>query len=475
MNIRATLLMLASQIANLASGYGVQVFLARKLGVEGFGTFVVTFSMLMTIEYFVVAGIPNALQKFVAESPENSFGIHRKFFKWQLFYAFLVFAIAFVASPFIGQSLGDKNVSALFRVALLDVIPYAFFWYFAGFQIGLKRFEKFATVSIVYSAFKLICIVAFVYFGLSVRGAFLGNASGSVIGMVLGGKFLKLQRTKIKPVSIHAREFIIANIIYAIGLNLLYYIDIWFVKRFCTEDVVGFYGAASTLARIPYFFSIALTGMILPTLSAAVAQNKQDEIRQLIHQALRVSLMLFVPAALIVQTWGLEIATLIFGSKYGHSIAYLKLLFPGLSLLAMFSITNTMLMADRGMRTCGFLVAVLAICSVLLNWLLVPRFAGQGAAAATLITLVFGFAISAGLVYKNYQNFVRMQSMLRIGISSLAIFAVSWFWIPRSSPQLFAGLAVITVLYFLLLRVMGEVSQADIQKVRQMVVNKFTS
>ncbi len=474
MNIRATFLMLVSQIASLASGYGIQVFLARKLGVEGFGTFVVTFSMLMTIEYFVVAGIPNALQKFIPEAPENSYGIHKKFFKWQLFYSVLVLITAFFASPLIGNSLGDKNVSALFRIALLDVLPYAFFWYYAGFQIGLKRFEKFAIVSIVYSMFKLLSIATFVYLGLSVRGAFLGNACGSFIGMLVGYKVLSLQPAKIQPVSRHAREFIIANIVYAIGLNMLYYIDIWFVKRYCSEEVVGFYGAASTLSRIPYVFSIALTGMILPTLSAAVAKKNEAEIRQLIEQSLRIALVLFVPAAVLVQTWGLEISTFIFGGKYSGGIDYLKILFPGLSLLALFSITNTMLMADRGMKICGMLVVGLAICDVGLNVVLVPRFTAQGAAAATTITLVAGLIVSAGLVFKNYHSLVQIRTMVRVIMAAAVSGFLSWLWVPQTALTFIAGVLGFTIVYFALLLVMGEVSQADIQKVRQTIIKKFS-
>ena len=474
MNIRATLLMLASQIANLVSGYGVQVFLARKLGVEGFGTFVVTFSMLMTIEFFVVAGIPNALQKFIAETPENSYGIHKKFFRWQLFYSVLILAIAYFASPRIGSSLGDENVSSLFRLALLDVLPFAFFWYYAGFQIGLKRFEKFAIVSIVFSSFKLISITSLVYLGFSVDGAFIGNACGSLIGMVVGCKFLSLERTEIKPVSSHAREFIVANIIYAIGLNLLYYIDIWFVKRFCTEDVVGFYGAASTLSRIPYVFSIALTGMILPTMAAAVRNNDRTEIRNLIHQSLRLALILFVPAAVLVQTWGLEISTFIFGGQYSGGIDYLRILFPGLSLLAIFSITNTMLMADKGMKTCGILVVGLSVCSIILNSALVPVFSALGAAMATTITLMVGVTVSAGLVVRNYKTLVPLRTILRVFAAAAGLGLVSWSWVPENALSFILGLGMLSVVYFTLLLFMGEVSQADIQKVRLMVVKKFT-
>ncbi|MDZ7343872.1 MAG: oligosaccharide flippase family protein, partial [candidate division KSB1 bacterium] len=338
---RGTLLLLVGQIVFLVCGYGINVVLARLLDPEGYGTFGVVYSILMIFELFVVAGIPNALQRFVGENPDRAYVLHKVMLRGQLVYTVSVFVLAIIAAPAIAKFLQDRQLAAILQIAAIDILFFSFYWYYNGLQIGLKNFGKQAVIASTYSLTKFGFIFFLVDAGFSVRGAFVGNLLGSICGLVLGIWFLRLRKQDANYSQKDVTQFIVANILYTIGLNLFFYIDLWFVKYHLSESTVGHYNAASTLCRIPYFFSIALSGALLPSLSSAIAQSRTHEVERLIRQSLRLIILLVLPTMVVVATTALPVVLLLFGEKYTGAATIAQRLIVGMTFFTVFTVTNT--------------------------------------------------------------------------------------------------------------------------------------
>ena len=191
---RGTVLLLIGQLLALLSGYGINVFLARRLGPADFGTFGVVYGILMIIELCVVAGIPNALQRFVGENPNHSFSLHKYLFKRQLFYAFLFLGITFLIAPLLAKLFKDPIISYFLRIAIFDVVVFGLYWYYNGFPLGQRQFGRHTIIVAGYSIFKFIFVVGLVSGGLSIAGALIGNILGSSTGMILGIFLLKINK-----------------------------------------------------------------------------------------------------------------------------------------------------------------------------------------------------------------------------------------------------------------------------------------
>ncbi len=470
---RGAFLLLLGQLLFLASGYGVSVVLARGLGPEEFGTYGIVYSLLMVFELCVVAGIPNALQRFVGENPAKAFALHRVMLRWQMIYTVVVFGLAFLTARFFLGLFNDPRLAAVLQIAIIDILFFSFYWYYAGMQIGLKNFGRQTVIASIYSVSKFAFITIFLLAGYGVTGAFVGNILGSICGLALGMWWTRLPK---QPAEFSTREllhFIVPNILYSIGMNLFFYIDLWAVKYYLSGAVVGFYNAASTIGRIPYSFAIALTGALLPSLAFAVAHSQKRESENIIRQALRLTLLAVLPVLALVSSSATPIATMFFGEAYAGAGDILRVLMAGLSIYAIFMVVNTIAMAKGGMKTCTTIVFALLPIDVLLNLYCVPRWGAAGAAVATTATMLLGVIANSLFVKKIFNVFIKTSSLVRISFAAATIFALSSF-IPTSNAwELLAKFAILMIVYALLLRVLGEVDQNDIAQIKNTLSAKL--
>lgn len=461
--------MLLSQVLFLVSGYGVHVFLARLLGPQDFGVYGVIYSLLMVFELFVVAGIPNALQRFIGENPARASTLHGMLFRWQLGYSLVVFAGAVALAPLIAGLFSAPAHATLLQIAAIDIVFFAFYWYFNGVQIGLKNFGKQTIIASTYSISKFIFIVLLVNLGFAVTGAFIGNILGSICGLALGVWFFRLQRQTSDVASAPVREFIVANVLYSVGLNLFFYIDLWFVEYHSAPEVVGFYTAASLVARIPYFFAIALTGALMPSLAFAVGQGLRPQIERIVQQSLRVMLAIAGFAVAITAGSAPELATLFFGEAYHASGAILQILMAGLSVFAIFAVLNTIAMTGTGMTACTKIVFALLPVDVVLNLMLVPKYGATGAATATSLTMLIGAGISAWYVRRTFQTLLPLRPLLRITIAAALVFAVS-IWLPMATGiALVLKYLALALLFAILLIITGEIGREELAMLKSLI------
>lgn len=469
---KGTFLLAIGQLLSLLSGYGISVFLARHLGPSGYGTFGVVYSILMIIELFVVAGIPNALQKFVGENPNQAHCLHKLLFRRQLIYSFAFFALSYFLAPIIAGALKDSKITSLLRIAVFDIVAFGLYWYFNGFLIGQRHFGRQTIIAATYSISKFFFVVAFVSAGFAVAGALVGNVLASFTGMIFGVFLFKAKGEEKEVSRSGIMEFAVLNIIYSIGLHLFFYIDLWFVKYHLTEDMIGFYNAASTVGRIPYFFSIALAGALLPSLSHAIGEGRKADIERLIHQSLRSIIILVLPAMILVATSASQIVAMFFGEQYLGAAAILQRLIVGLSIFAVFAVINTIAMARDGMKGCAAIVLSLIPVDFLLNAYLVPRFGANGAALATSATMLVGVVVSSLYVMKQYKVFIRLIPAIRIFSASAVLLSISAFVQPDNHWGLFLKFFLLMIVYFAILRMVGEISQRDLDSIKAAIASR---
>ncbi len=144
--------------------------------------------------------------------------------------------------------------------------------------------------------------------------------------------------------------------LYLLGLNALMFMDGWWLKRLYTEAVrgvsvaevkrtvdavVGVYGAAQTVARLPYQLIVAVTFIVFPLLSAPAVQADRARTQRYISATLRYSLiaMLGLVAALGVRPQAT--LRLLFPPEYMVGGSALAILLGAYVCFSLFSIVGT--------------------------------------------------------------------------------------------------------------------------------------
>lgn len=455
-----------SQIVFLASGLTVNFGLARLLGLVEYGNFGLVMSVLLVAELFVITGFPEVVQKFGGERPEIMPALVRQTLRWQVVYTCGVFALFWLAAPTIAKLFDDEALSFLLRLASADIIVYGLYKYFLGVQNGLHRFQQYTLLGITYSLARLFAVLGLVLLDFSVPGALIGNIVASAAALALA--FYRAPAPAGAPPPAAYGGWVVQNVIYFAGLNAFFAIDLWFVKLFLSESEVGLYVAASVLAKLSYFLSIALSAVLLPSLSRALANNEERRVRELTQDTLRYLLIFLTLLNVLVFVHAREIIALFFGKEFVLAAPALRGLTLALSFVTVMAVVNTIMIAHNMMRPCFVIVSALVVLDVTLNLYLVPRLHLQGAALATFIVGLAGTIVSVLYIFRDIKPLLFSFSIPRtLGIS--ACVAIIAKFIGGLPITFLMKMMMAAGAYFVLLWVCKEINAVDLRRLREAI------
>ncbi len=466
---RATVLLMLSQGFLLVSGYSINVGLARILGPPEFGTFGVVMSLLLVVQLFVITGIPIAVQKYVAENMSASVALLRKTLPWHLIYSLAVWLCFWLLTPVIAASLRDDSLNFYLRVASIDILFYGLYKYYLSMQNGLHQFGRQTLSGIAYAIAKPVATFALILLGYGVAGAIIGNTLGSIGGLAIAMAIIRFPELKSKLGSIPFFRFAFTNVFYYVGLQLLFSIDIWFVKYYMSGESVGQYVSASSIAKIPYFLSLAVSSALLPSISKATKERNEKRVQDIVRLSLRYWLILLFAMIVVVGSMASSLIVLFFGEAYADGGPILSVLFTAVALLTFAAVMNTILISRDQLSSCLMLIAVLVGVHLVANALLVPGSGGLGAAVATLIVAVFAVAGAGYLLARETKVVVPALSALKTVLAATLVFLLTWYLAPIHL-YLVVKCLLVAVIFVVLLFVLRELSLTDLKRLRTIIV-----
>jgi O-antigen/teichoic acid export membrane protein len=247
-------------------------------------------------------------------------------------------------------------------------------------------------------------------------------------------------------------------------LNVLFYIDLWFVKVYLHSAVSGYYGLAGMLARAPYFLCIGVSATMLPTLATALSNGDSSKARHLFPQAVQFLWLLLAPIGVFMVIFRHDIISALFRSEYAPAAPVAAVLVWGMIALAFFFLNTTLLNADHRPRLSVLLVGATVILDVVLNAIFVPKHGEMGGAFSTSFSCFLGLAVSSIFVFKKFRVIMPALSFLRITGAALGVgvlgaaSGIHGTWV---IPAMIVGMA----LYFGILFRIGELTRTDIEEV----------
>ncbi len=177
--------------------------------------------------------------------------------------------------------------------------------------------------------------------------------------------------------------------------------------------------SVSTLSKIPYFLSFAISSVLLPVISREAKAGNDIRSREIVSLSLRYLLMLLLAMIIVVSSCPYNMISFVFGEDYTAAGPILVILFISTSFITLFFIVNTVLIARDKIKWCLIITGPLILIHVLSSAILVPRFAGMGAAVSTLIVSLAGIAVSSILLSKCIKGAIPTYSINAIYNSSL--------------------------------------------------------
>lgn len=499
----AAVLALAGLVSKLM-GAAYRIPFARIVGAEAMGIYQMAYPIYTIVLALSTAGVPVAISILVSEkiSKGDTYGAKRVFKMSLTLLAFvgLFFSMALVvgADVLTQQVLREPRalpaVQAIAPAIFITSVMSAIRGYFQGQQIMYPTaisqiIEQFVRVSTVFLGVwlfnKNIALVA--------AGATFGAVTGSGAGLFFLAYYLlrtKNNRPAAKPSYPQERKRSLVKRIVIIALPLslgnlimpiMHLIDAAVVPRALqaagygvtrsTELFGQFTGMAGTLVNLPTIITLSLAVSLVPAVAESVSEGSIDTVTRRINAALRVSIILMLPAAAGLWVLAQPISVFLFDIR--EVSVSLSFLAWGVIFLGLYQVTAGALqgMSKPVIPVINLIAGAVVKLFVSLWLTAIPAAGIRGAAIAT----VLGFITASGLNYLSLKRIVGglnisshllkplLAVIIMITTSAMAYARFSSAW--GNSIGVLLAVILAAVVYIFSLVLLGAVEPRDVRMI----------
>jgi len=339
-------------IAGLLSrilGAMYRIPLSRLIGAEGIGLYEMAYPVYGILLVVSIAGVPVAISKLVAEKMVvGDIKGAKKVFRISLLILLITgltcsLVLFWIAKPLATYFLGDERV----YYSLISIAPAVFFVSimsaFRGFYQGLQMMTPTAISQVIEQFVRMVTMLVLAYlllpYGIAyaAAGATFGAVTGSIAGLgmlfFLHWKYRKIvfsftchQKAKKEEsswgIAYKIFYFSIPIILGGLAVPLMSIINAVLVPvrlqiaGYTVREATNLYGQltgmAFTLMNFPTVITTALAASLVPVIAQSFALRQWQTLQFQVHEAIRLTLLIALPAALGLCVLAREICELLF-------------------------------------------------------------------------------------------------------------------------------------------------------------------
>lgn len=237
------------------------------------------------------------------------------------------------------------------------------------------------------------------------------------------------------------------------------------------DAAVGWYSIPVKITGALQFLPLAFMAAVFPAMSESYLVNRA-KLKQVFEKSMRYLMLISLPMAVGIFVLAEPIILRVYTAAYLNSVLPLKILMVSLFFLFINFPVGYLLNASNRQATNTINVAVALVVSVVLNILLIPRYAYVGTALAALISTIVLFVLGMLVVPRiiDYSRVYLLRNFLRIFAASLLMgFAIDYL---LNSVNLWLLVPLGAAIYFAILFILGGLKKADLIDVWQSVTGK---
>jgi O-antigen/teichoic acid export membrane protein len=248
-----------------------------------------------------------------------------------------------------------------------------------------------------------------------------------------------------------ALQILAGQIYYYIGNPMLNYLaqgSPEFIK-----GQIGCYAVAYSVVLVLIMIPVNITQALFPPMSRAYHEQNHVRLFSLFRYGFGLLILVGTPLAALLYLFSGEMVTLLYGRSFDAAIPMMKIL--AWSLVFSFinvPLSNLLAASDR-QKFVNIAVFSGAAFTIVLNYLLIPKYSGIGASFSTMLTEGFCLLITASLVFWKYARHV--FSRILMAIISVQIVGVALCLSVGGSPL---ALRVVCGMLFLAINSVGVIA-----------------
>ena len=387
----------AGKVLSFVLGIGVSIIVARYLGPKGKGIVNTLQTFLSFYGTIVLLGIPTALQYFIANRKYPIRDIIGTFCSFVLYSFFPLTLLLILLTPHLTSTFLKSVPPLLLRVSLLISLLTVYLSPLGYGLLALRRFNYSFLISTLSLFLRLALLSSFlIILKWGVWGAFASDWLLIPLGIALSFHFLsdvirldyfspQLDKIILKDMLKYGLPMFLGGILWQVNARF----DVFVVNNYWGASAVGLYMTGVNYTELLRLFTDSVNSVLFPQ----TASISPAEARQLTSFLSRISPLYFLPLASLLYFLSPLIIPLLFGSPFRPSITVVPYLLPGIiSWIYLGFLWNHL--AGRGyphFNLYGSLVG--SISTLLLDFLLIPRWGITGASIASSIAYTLTFLV----------------------------------------------------------------------------------
>ena len=403
------------KVVNTGLGLAMAVFLARALGVRGYGIYAYAISWITLLGVFARLGLDQTIGRYVATYHQEG--------DWASIHGLLRFSFAAVAGSAIACLLVASGVAwfayrdvaemrnALWLTFLL--LPISALMVPCGATlVGLQKVVSAQIPSLLVQPAGFILLVggAWLFFPgiLSPSGVIALYLLVTVLSLALAAWMLRramascggIPMAVVKPVYEvrawlkSALPLMLMGGMFLANMNT----DILMLGAMVGPEAAAVYKAATRGAELILFTLVVVNTPLAPLVARLYAADDRERLQRGVTKAARLTFLLGVGAAALLIIFGRWFLS-IFGPAFVVGHIALDLLCMGQLAALISGPSSIILMMTGHEREIAISAVVTAVLNVALNALLIPLWGIEGAATATAISTAIWACLLIGLVW----------------------------------------------------------------------------
>ena len=400
--------LMAGKIIHVILGFFISLLTARYLGPGNYGLINYATAYTTFFASICTLGINSIIVKNFIDYPEEEGETLGTSIVLRIIASILSLGVICVIVRLIDQD--EKLTQVVVGLYSISLVLQTFEIFRQWFQVKLlSKYYAIATlVSYLVSSFYKIILLAK---GKSVEWFAIANSVDYLlVAILLYGFYKKSAGPKLSFSIRKARELLAVSCSYIlVGMMTAIYAstDKLMLKQLLGEEQVGFYALALSISSMWTFILSAFIESFSPTIMACHNEHKGKYIIMckrlyavVFYTSVIASLGIYVIAPLFIRY--------LYGEQYLASVAPLRIIVWYVAFSYLGVARNVWVVCEKKQKYLKYLYLGSALCNVILNFLLIPKFGANGAAVASVLTQISTIFVTP-LFIKDFHPNVRMM------------------------------------------------------------------
>lgn len=394
------------------------VYIARKLGTDGWGAFSYAISIGALLMIFSDIGISNLITREAVQEKEE----YEKFISTALFLKIIILLISTVivviAAPLISNIPEANNLFAIIAVILFfDSLTNVCL----ALNRALEKMERELIIKIITNTTVLILGIILLRMNPTPKSIAIAYAIGSTIGFFvifimirkdIRKYIIKIDTKKIGLIFRTTWPFAIIILVGGIMANT----DIFMLGIWKTPKDIGLYAVAQRFYQFIIIIPSVIGTATFPIMSRLTENSANKQFTSALEKTLAFIMMVGMPIAAGGIVLANQIIPLAFGVEYMDAIPLLQILMIMLLVAFPMIIISNSIFSHNKQRDLASIYMAGIIANIFINLLLIPTFGAEGAAMATLIsTTIMTFIVWQKMkIINDFNIFSKLKKILLI-------------------------------------------------------------